>query len=132
MTQFTDEDFVTAIHKVVAERGEDFTYPDAKCDPITSRRVDDDWWRDGACVYSHPDGTSACIVGAALYELDPALVPPYDSNGQSASDVLEPLGFSDAVQRAADEAQTHQDDGVSWGHALYEFDYAYRRQTGDA
>lgn len=121
MTIPTDSDFIEAMEKAVALRGEDYIYP--KNLP---------GWQDctGSCVYSLKDGTPACIVGVALSLIDPDLVPAYgwnDNFSSSAVEVLEELNasgktdFSEAVMNAAMWAQQDQDRGLPWGESLHTF-----------
>lgn len=103
----TEEEFTAAMEAAVAERGEDFVYPDE--------------WRDEyseACRYSLPDGTPACIIGLALHKINPALVPTYD-NTERALDVFEAIGdVPQNVALAAQRAQSQQDADKTWGVAL--------------
>ena len=106
MTTITRENFTAALERAVAERGEDFVYPEAW---MTSAN---------ACQYSLRDGTPACIIGLALSYIDPELVP--DSFYFGAVDgVLEDLGVEDgALIIAARAAQIRQDRGYTWGRSL--------------
>ena len=110
---YTDEDFIAAMRKAVAERGEDFVYPDE--------------WRkaseDGeSCMYVH-EGKPACLIGLAVYIATGELVPDaYE--GAMADEVIGDRmpGVSDRARKAAFEAQATQDDGFTWGEALREFE----------
>ena len=104
---YSDEQFTAAMREAVAERGADWRYPS---DPA---------WRNGnnACVYSLPTGEPACLIGLALYKIDPKLMPGHEDIG-SANDVMRDLGFGGLVCSAATSAQGVQDRGERWGDAL--------------
>ena len=112
---YTDEDFIAAMRKAVAERGEDFVYPDE--------------WREASedresCMYVHK-GKPACLIGLAVYIATGKLVPD-DLEGSTAGFVVRSCvpGVSDVVGRAAFKAQAAQDVGETWGQALKEFEEA--------
>lgn len=105
--QITAENFTAAMREAVAERGEDYVYSDGQ-----------PGWeaKDGGCRYALDDGTPACLIGLALYKVDPSLVPTDD--GLNAYQVLYSLGASKDVLLAAGNAQEMQDTGKTWGQAL--------------
>lgn len=116
MTEYGEKDqrFIEAMEAAVAQRGEDFVYP------RDTHKDDDEWWSDGACVYSKPDGTPACIIGLAL-TLAGETPPPYTFGAIGADAVLDNRGYGPAVQNAAANAQVAQDKGLTWGEALKDF-----------
>lgn len=105
---FTREQFTEAMEKAVAERGEDFVYPDE--------------WQNayGFCQYYIEGIGAACLIGKALENLG-FDVRSLENNG--AITILEEVfkitdrGLIVAAQRA----QTMQDWGQSWGDALMEY-----------
>jgi hypothetical protein len=125
MTDVTRENFAEAMRKAVELRGEDYTYPEAipydGSDP-SKNRSDDFHAERGECLYTDARGNPACIIGQALYLIDPALVP---GNGvvAGASEVLGNLGNDDfGLAVACDRAQEIQDNDGTWGKALSEFE----------
>ena len=117
MTTITRENFTAAMERAVTERGEDFVYPEE--------------WRTadglGACKYSLGDGTPACIIGLALWYIDPGLVPDSSEFG-GANAVLSELGVEDPIlEVAARAAQINQDSRRTWGDALA----AYKAELGE-
>ena len=106
MTTITRENFTASLERAVAERGEDFVYPEAW---MTSAN---------ACQYSLRDGTPACIIGLALSYIDPGIVPGSGEFGSSDAG-MEELGVEDDVLIiAARAAQIRQDRGYTWGRSL--------------
>ncbi len=121
-TEITLENFTAAMKAAVLKRGAEYVYPDnlkfAQPSAIGGGSTQ-------TCMYSNAAGEPLCLIGAALFELDPKLLP--DSNlVESASSVLVDLGVSDGTKgwrllSAADAAQNAQDTGLSWGTALNTF-----------
>jgi len=114
-SEVTDELFEATLREVVAENP-DFVYPAASI-----RMKQNDWHNGGgACVYAHPDGSPACVIGHVVYRLTPELLPYYHADPQNASDLLAGLypKVSAGVRVAASEAQSSQDNGSSWQEAL--------------
>lgn len=120
MKTFTLDDFTAAMEKAVADRGNDYVYPQ-----------DRPGWSHGLmCVYSTQDGEPACIIGQALYNIDPALMPDFaestEGEDAGAEYILESRRehFSGSEEdfslllRSAHKAQVSQDNGDSWGRAL--------------
>lgn len=98
----------------VAERGEDWVYPDHMKDETNS------------CLYATTDwdGTikPACLVGHIIWQIDPELlvrVHAY-SEGTGARTVLrDDLDCHDSrVLQLAELMQERQDNGEPWGEAL--------------
>lgn len=125
MTQTLTEDdrkFIKAMEAAVEERGERWTYPSG------------DDWRTGdgkMCVYAKPDGSPACLIGLALFKVDPKLMPSYEDSDSGrdmdAVSVLDrlvdggKLNLSTRTISGAYAAQNHQDRGGTWGDALDKF-----------
>lgn len=124
---FTPQQFIDALHAAVAERGGDFVYP----------QDDPDWVVAETCQYQTRDGQPACIIGAALWKIDPALVPEYgNTNGvwtvlpnvlvggdfDLDEDTRELTKEERLLVSAASSAQTAQDTGKPWSVAMQEFD----------
>ena len=135
MTEITRENFLAAMRKAVEMRGEDYVYPSLEGDP--SLRGD-----AGECLYSK-DGQPQCIIGMALYLIDPALMPTNVEDDElalnwdgdrhlycldmDAATVLRRRGVEDrGLLDAAEHAQSLQDNGRRWGEALEEFENALR------
>jgi hypothetical protein len=115
--RYTEEQFTKAMEQAVAQRGEDFTYP------VEWRRryaETEDWLAGGACKYQH-DGEPACLIGLAMYLLDPELLP--DERVYSSAKVqlvLKDIGTW-VTGNAAANAQALQDSNKTWGEALEEY-----------
>jgi hypothetical protein len=131
VTKITRENFTAAMERAVAERGADYKYPTAQLNPewegtnpgVNIPRIiaDDYHTQTGACFYSTPGGEPACIIGQALFNIDPKLLPKPDLVA-GAEDVLYNMGVRDnGLRLAANKAQEAQDDGERWGSALAEF-----------
>jgi len=112
MTTITREQFIEAMHKAVAERGEDFVYPD-------------EWRESASCLYyiESPMGVreGACIVGKAIEIATGGEV--YTGYNAAAYEVLsEEYDLAGDVGDAAFVAQRVQDTGGTWGEALAAFE----------
>lgn len=134
MTTLTPEAVIAAFRQAVQDRGEGYIYPQDKSDP--------NWWLGGACRYSTLTGQPACIVGQALYNIDPGLVP--DTNRVAPADdvindiVRRHLGISsysseyysdgwNIIDSALTSAQEVQDKGGTWGEASDAFERSLSR-----
>ena len=101
------EDAIKLLEECVAERGEDFVYPQ-------------EWKTDLVCKYSvEQDGeqTPACIVGLAIYRLTNEIV----SSGLAANVVLRdyfPGRFTKSAIMLMETAQLKQDNGFTWREAV--------------
>lgn len=141
MTQITVENFTQAMREAVAERGADYVYPavgspeaiagwrgrgyEHADGPFSNQDVKPGY---GGCKYVLKDGTPACIIGLALYKIDPALLPKANPSAQA---VLDNLGVNDgALLFAAQKAQEAQDKGKTWGVALEVFEDGLRIEGG--
>ena len=114
--QITRENFTAAMRAAVAERGEDWVYP------AEGSELAEQGWRSEEgqeCVYVLPDGSPACLIGLALYKIDPALVEGLEGDVATALRLFQRLGVEDGrLYGAAQDAQDAQDSGVTWGNAL--------------
>lgn len=113
--RITRENFTAAMRAAVAERGEDWVYP------AEGSELAEQGWRseEGTCVYVLPDGSPACLIGLALYKIDPALVEGLEGVNAVALRLLQHLGVEDVgLYGAAWDAQWAQDLGETWGNAL--------------
>lgn len=121
--QITRENFTAAMRAAVAERGEDWAYP------AEGSELAEQGWRseEGTCVYVLPDGSPACLIGLALYKIDPGLLTHVEFQYDDASRVMSRAGVQDSVLLlAAGMAQNTQDDDVPWGDALSEYERVLR------
>ena len=120
----TKEVFTAAMEEAVKLRGKDYTYPSIAQVASDPRLAG---WRnkgDDMCKYQ-VSGEPACLIGLALYLIDPDLVPGEDVYG-GADVVLDKLGASEDVALAASYAQDFQDEGYTWGEALTQYKSALR------
>lgn len=118
--RITRENFTAAMRAAVAERGEDFVYP-----AVGSELAEQGWrteeWE--ACVYVLPDGSPACLIGLALYKIDPGILTHAEPQSDDAGRVMGRAGVQDGtLLLAAGRAQSAQDRGVPWGEALSEYE----------
>lgn len=114
-----DKKVIRGIANVVAERGEDWRYPNGWKDGkyIEGFKHDPDWSYEGRCYNLLPDASGACIIGSLA--VDQGLpTKRVSSSGDDASDwgVSAPVGYAMAL------AQGRQDSGYVWGKALAAFD----------
>lgn len=136
----TDEQFMEAL-RAVASENPDFSYPEEQWQEEGEyglNSVDDDWHYSAECVYTHPDGTPACIIGHVVNKLDPELLQdiayPYLANARSVLPDLFP-GLSTTAVAAGAAAQGAQDGGHKWSYALEQAEerYAlYGQEVGSA
>ena len=127
------ESFTKAMREAVAERGESWTYPSLS-------DAGDSKWRNsfGNCVYAFPDGSPACLIGLALYKIDPTIdlvgtekKIETEHNDTSVMVLLKELGVQDSTLfNAASSAQNRQDLGMSWGVALEAYETSIREWGG--
>ena len=114
----TRDQFTSAMHAAVAERGQDFVYP-----------KEEPGWRllsqtgIKGCRYVREDVMEpACLIGVALSKCGVPLTQLRGMENAGAYQVLGALGFADTVVRsAASEAQQAQDAGGTWGAALIDY-----------
>ncbi len=128
--KITVEKFDQAMKQAVEQRGVDYVYPTR--DDLRAETGDDSlidqWYVDGECRYIKPDGAPACIIGQAIYNIDPTILTP-DTEARGSADLLEELKEEgllsqetyDAIEPAASRAQFKQDEGGDWGTALHEY-----------
>lgn len=130
--EVTDEVFIEAMEKAVAQKGADYVYPATEFDEHGG--VSNTDWRAslGECRYSLPDGTPACIIGQAIHLIDPKYTPEHDLIADAAT-VLDSVfpGLTPPLLAAATDAQVIQDSGYTWGDALDTFRREYARRMDD-
>lgn len=114
-----DRQVIKGIHRVVAERGADWRYPNGRVDGgyIEGAVTDPEWSEDGSCYNLLHDGSGACIIGTLA--VDQGLPTTRSSSAGSDADRWE---VSPVVYLAMREAQQRQDTGYTWGVALEAFD----------
>ena len=114
----TVEQVIATLEEVVAEKGEDYVYP-------TEAGY-------GECFYGNEDGSPSCIVGHVLAKLDPIKYQEFikfeseengpfgiNENGSSYSfDYPNADEWGSNIVEILSIAQTHQDNGATWGEAL--------------
>ncbi len=132
MSTVTDIQFIEALRAAVRVKGTEYVYPAPEGDSDDEDYGYDDYRNGMDCVYSTPEGAPACIIGHALYKIDPDLVPGYDKVADFTSLVdSDPRlqGLSSEVVRAGQRAQALQDEGETWGRALERFEEIVREDT---
>ena len=111
---YADEKVIASIRKVVAEKGEDYTYPP------------EEYVSGDVCAYltydedGRPTGPS-CIVGHVAVDLGINMAVLTEKEGVMANGALA-FYFSNTAALALTTAQMKQDSGASWGSALREFE----------
>lgn len=113
MRDVSYDEVKTELEVVVAERGEDYQYPDE--------------WRndDGSCRYVTPDGTGpACIAGAVYFRLGVGLdfLRQHEGDGSTTvdRDLMHEgvLHLTDKASLLLRFAQIGQDKFHSWGESV--------------
>ena len=104
MTQ--DQKFIDAMHQAVADKGEDFEYPNTRCEYQTKG--------------PNPTNPTRCLIGEALHRVG----HEYNESWEMylADTLLSKLGYSFSVAQAARRAQHAQDRKETWGTAIELFD----------
>ncbi|MEV6419037.1 hypothetical protein [Streptomyces sp. NPDC051662] len=118
ISEITDEDVLSTLRKVVAERPE-YVYSAPEHMGAT---------KDGSvCFYVHKDedGTNVaagCVIGVVLHRLGIPLDELEKQEGENARDALTRLvpALSRWVKEDLNRMQMHQDNDVAWGlaHAM--------------
>ena len=120
MTRFSDEEWIEALKKAVADKGEEFVY----------RRLPNTFGATGAapCLYAEEiqdeDGVHlipACLVGHAAYLLggEETLAELHAVEGLGAQAALYKLDLASLEARELlDTVQGRQDCGQPWGEAI--------------
>jgi hypothetical protein len=122
------EDAVLLLKQIVADRGEDWVYPDFNdCDECSSTREESgedlycDWHNNDGCRYFTVQGAPACIVGEFFSRtLQPEDYNRFHLEGRVATEALHylPLEVDGRTRSLLLVAQQRQDTGDSWGVAL--------------
>jgi len=108
--KFTDAQFIEAIRAVAAEAPE-YRYLGRK--DLAPQ-----------FVYHRRDGDPGCLIGEALARLGVEQDVLLGQRGATALEMLPDFGLSDRLTEIANETQSLQDCGVSWGRCLHEFNAA--------
>lgn len=126
MIETTPEQTLKYLREAVAERGEDYVYPN-------ELKM---YYRDGPeptmCRYVKPDGSGpACIVGVVLHKYGVSLETLAEHETEAGWRVARELGVDTRSRQMLSTAQDAQDGGKTWGAALVnaesenEFDRRY-------
>ena len=129
--EFTEDDLkvIANIRAAVADRGEDWTYPERSvenADWYIDMDVQDTLNLGGTCKYVLDDGTPACIVGEAFVRS--GVEPKHLKKNADAIEITNDLrrdgiqNISPEVSTALYLAQCAQDAGINWGVALAKFE----------
>lgn len=121
-------DLLLWLQKVVAEKGEDYTYPTPQFFDELTQEMEE---ADGECLYFTQEVNEkgqvqlapSCIVGHVLDAANiyhPTTEVPYWNGLGVGSDLFEAAGFTtdEAGSTLLHAAQRLQDDGVPWGDVL--------------
>lgn len=125
--KITYEDAVLLLKQIVADRGEDWVYPDFNdCQECADRQEDGDgyycsWHMNEGCRYFTEEGQPACIVGEFFSRtLHPDDLNRFHLEGRTVIDALQylPMEVDEQTRSLLLTAQQSQDTGHSWGNAL--------------
>ena len=127
--EITYEDAVLLLKQIVADRGEDWIYPQydgcPECSSLTSDYGDEvhycSWHMSEGCRYFTDEGQPACIVGEFFSRtLRPEEYNSIYLEGRVASEALNylPLEVDQRTRRLLSVAQQRQDEGMPWGESL--------------
>lgn len=121
------EDAVLLLKQIVADRGEDWVYPDfnecQECSDLRGEGEDAycDWHMNEGCRYFTEQGQPACIVGEFFSRtLQPEDLNRFYLEGRTVTDALQflPMEVDEQTRGLLLVAQQRQDLGHSWGDAL--------------
>ena len=122
------EDAVLLLKQIVADRGEDWVYPnfdDCQACSYLRREGDEDaycgWHTNEGCRYFTDEGQPACIVGEFISRtVQPEHINRFYIEGRIAPEAiaLMPLEVDERTSELLHIAQQRQDTGHSWGDAL--------------
>ena len=121
------EDAVLILKQIVADRGEDWVYPDSnecqECSALRKEGLDAycDWHTNEGCRYFTEQGQPACIVGEFFSRtLQPEDLNRFHLEGRTVTDALLylPLEVDEQTHTLLLAAQQSQDTGHTWGNAL--------------
>ena len=122
------EDAVLLLKEIVADRGEDWIYPDYNecqaCSYLRRTVAQDaycDWHTNEGCRYFTGSGQPACIVGEFFHRtLQPEDYSSVYLEGRTATEAIKylPLEVDERASLLLLVAQQRQDTGHSWGDAL--------------
>ena len=125
--EITYEDAVLLLKQIVADRGEDWVYPNfddcQECSAL--RREEEDaycsWHMNEGCRYFTEEGQPACIVGEFFSRtLQPEDLNRFYLEGRTVTDALQylPMEVDEQTRSLLLTAQQSQDTGHTWGNAL--------------
>ena len=126
--KITYEDAVLLLKQIVADRGEDWVYPDSnECKDCRSMKEEGadyaycDWHTNEGCRYFTEQGQPACIVGEFFSRtLQPEDLNRFHLEGRTVIDALQflPMEVDEQTRSLLLTAQQSQDTGHTWGSAL--------------
>ena len=127
--EITYEDAVLLLKQIVADRGEDWVYPqfDAcpECSSLAAENGEDghycSWHMSEGCRYFTEEGQPACIVGEFFSRTVPSDdIGRFYIEGRIASEAINylPLEVDARTRRLLSTAQQRQDEGMPWGESL--------------
>ena len=134
--RFSAEDVLAALTKAVEAEGADYTYEHPLIEVADEYDGAPTWVKSDECLYAVPsDGAPSCIVGHAIFTLDPEvfqeLARVEDQRGAEVAEDLSDRGYlppdfwDPRGMAVAAAAQRCQDSGDSWGTALSAAEAAY-------
>lgn len=122
------EDAVLLLKQIVADRGEDWVYPDfsecRECSDLRRENGEDaycGWHTNEGCRYFTDEGQPACIVGEFISRtVEPEHINRFYIEGRIAPEAISlmPLEIDEQTMELLHRAQQRQDLGDSWGDAL--------------
>lgn len=113
--ELTSENYLSIMEEVVADFGSDFVYQPGPRDKRPP-------WQFTRCTYNPTEHQGRCLHGEILHRMGYEV--PLDFENGPVDRVLDHFGSHDyALAHAANEAQSYQDLGGTWGGALDSFKY---------
>lgn len=122
------EDAVLLLKEIVADRGEDWVYPNynecRECYGLSRANAENTycgWHNNDGCRYFTPEGQPACLVGEFIHRtLQPEEYERFPLEGITAPEAFKylPLDVDERTLSLLLVAQQRQDTGHSWGDAL--------------
>jgi hypothetical protein len=117
MSKASRDEVIAAFDEVIAERGEDWVYPqfDADLTADEALQVTDEWHADGLCRYVKDTGEYACVWGGVFAKVAPKVLPKLAHTTDAIGMIIDRITIPDpAMRTAAAWTQAAQDRGMPY------------------